>query len=438
MTSYKATRISLFSLGTAPMRAFHLTWMAFFICFFAWFACAPLMPVIKQDLGLTTAQIANINIAAVAVTILVRLVIGPLCDRYGPRITYCGLLLFGSLPVFGVAFAQSYESFLFMRLLIGAVGASFVITQYHTSVMFAPNVVGTANAAVAGWGNAGGGAVQGLMPLILSAVLIFGVGESLGWRIAMIVPGVMMLIMAALYWRYTQDCPEGNYSELRRAGIAIEGGKKGGWASFKTACRNYRVWLLFFTYGGCFGVEIFFHNMAAVYIVDQYGMSLKSAGMAIAGFGLLALFARALGGWFSDKAALAGNVNSRTRVLFVFMLGEGLGLLAFANSGDATFAILSMLIFGLFTHMACGATYAIVPFIDRKALGGVAGIIGAGGNVGAVAAGFLMKGLGDAQQTMLVLGIAVSVTALCALAVRLAPEEKTEESGLLAPANFTA
>jgi NNP family nitrate/nitrite transporter-like MFS transporter len=41
--------------------------------------------------------------------------------------------------------------------------------------------------------------------------------------------------------------------------------------------------------------------------------------------------------------------------------------------------------------MSCGATYALVPFIDRNALGGVAGIIGAGGNVGAVAAGFLLK-----------------------------------------------
>ncbi len=50
--------------------------------------------------------------------------------------------------------------FLFFRLLIGAIGASFVITQYHTSIMFAPNVVGTANATTAGWGDAGGGATQ--------------------------------------------------------------------------------------------------------------------------------------------------------------------------------------------------------------------------------------------------------------------------------------
>jgi NNP family nitrate/nitrite transporter-like MFS transporter len=43
----KATRIQLFSFSTPQMRAFHLAWLAFFACFFAWFAVAPLMPVIK-------------------------------------------------------------------------------------------------------------------------------------------------------------------------------------------------------------------------------------------------------------------------------------------------------------------------------------------------------------------------------------------------------
>jgi MFS transporter, NNP family, nitrate/nitrite transporter len=418
----KANRIQLFSLKSPQMRAFHLTWMAFFVCFFAWFACAPLMPVIKGQLGLTVAQIANINIAAVAVTILVRLIVGPLCDRFGPRKTYTGLLLLGALPVFGVGLSQSYESFLFFRLCIGAVGASFVITQYHTSVMFAPNVVGTANAATAGWGNAGGGVAQGLMPLLLAALLMLGVSESLGWRMALLVPGALMLIMALLYWRYTQDCPQGNFSDLRAAGIAIDNakgtGKGGGWASFRAASTNYRVWMLFVTYGACFGVEIFIHNMAAIYYVDHFGLSLKSAGIAAASFGLLALFARALGGIISDKVAQRGGLNRRAGLLFVMMLGEGLGLLWFAHAGSPLLAVVAMLCFGLFTHMACGATYALVPFIDRKALGGVAGIIGAGGNVGAVLAGFLMKELGDTQQTLSVLGVLVTVSALCAIAVR--------------------
>jgi len=436
MTS-KATGIKLFSFATPQMRAFHVSWMAFFACFFAWFACAPLMPVIKGEFGLSIGQIANINIAAVAVTILVRLIIGPMCDRYGPRKTYTGLLLLGALPVLGVALSQSYESFLFFRLCIGAVGASFVITQYHTSVMFASNVVGTANAATAGWGNTGGGAAQALMPLLLTALLMMGVSKTMGWRLALLVPGVLMLIMGAVYWRFTQDCPEGNYAELRAQGIAVEGGKKGGWASFRAASRNFRVWLLFITYGACFGVEIFIHNIAAIYYVDHFGLSLKSAGLAAASFGLLALFARALGGWLSDKVALRGNLNTRATLLFVMMIGEGLGLIWFAHVNSVTLAIVAMLTFGLFTHMACGATYALVPFIDRKALGGVAGIIGAGGNVGAVLAGFLMKGLGDVQQTLSLLGIFVTIAALCAIAVRFSAAHKASEQ-MLVSNNVTA
>ena len=414
----KANSIKLFSFDTPQMRAFHLTWVAFFVCFFAWFACAPLMPVIKGQFHLSVSQIADINIAAVAITIIVRLIVGPLCDRFGPRKTYTGLLALGAIPVLGVAAAQSYESFLLFRLGIGAVGASFVITQYHTSVMFGPKVVGTANAASAGWGNSGGGVAQATMPLLLGAVVMAGVSETMGWRVALIVPGVMMLIMAVVYYKFTQDCPEGNFSELRAAGIAFEGGGKGGWASFFEACRNYRAWLLFITYGACFGIELFIHNVAATYYVDHFGLSLKQAGMAAGSFGLLALFARALGGWISDKVAARGDLNSRVNLLFVLMLGEGLGLLWFSQTTSVTLAIVAMLAFGLCTHMACGSTYALVPFVNPKALGGVAGIVGAGGNVGAVLAGFLMKGTGDVRQTLLILGGAVLVSALCAIGVR--------------------
>ncbi len=425
----KANNIALFSFNTPQMRAFHLTWMAFFVCFFAWFACAPLMPIIKGEFGLSMAQVANINIAAVAITILVRLIVGPMCDRYGPRKTYTGLLLLGAIPVLGVAAAQTYESFLIFRLGIGAVGASFVITQYHTSVMFGPKVVGTANAAAAGWGNAGGGAAQALMPLLVAALIMMGVSETLGWRVALLVPGVLMIVMAGLYWKFTQDCPQGNYDALRKAGIAIEGGKKGGWASFKAASANYRVWLLFVTYGACFGIEIFIHNVAAVYYVDHFGLTLKQAGLAAGSFGLLALFARALGGYLSDKMALRGSLNSRVTVLFIMMIGEGIGLLWFAKADTVVFAVIAMLVFGLFTHMACGATYALVPFIDNKALGGVAGIIGAGGKVGAVAAGFLMKGTGDINQTLTILSMLVLVSAGCAIAVRLSADTTHAPAG---------
>ena len=428
--SAKATRIQLFSFSTPAMRAFHMSWLAFFVCFFAWFSLAPLMPVIKAEFGLTKDQIANINIAAVGITILVRLLVGPLADKYGPRRTYSALLVLGAIPVLGIAFAKSYGVFLLFRLLIGGIGASFVITQYHTSVMFAPNVVGTANAASAGWGNSGGGVTQSVMPWVLAALLSLGVEKSLGWRMAMILPSLLMVVVGVLYWKLTQDCPQGNYDELRKAGIEIESGKKGGWQVFKAAMANYRVWMLFVTYGACFGIELFVHNVAASYYVDRYKLNLQSAGMAAGSFGLLALFARALGGIFSDRVARARGLDARTFLLFALMVGEGLGLLWFSTTSSAAMAITAMITFGLFTHMACGATYALVPFIDRKALGGVAGIIGAGGNVGAVAAGFLLKGVGSVQACFSTLGVCVLGASLCAIAVRFSVSHKARENAL--------
>jgi len=430
MMPQKATKIDLFSFSTPQMRAFHLTWLAFFVCFFAWFAVAPLMPVIKGEFHLTADQVANINIAAVGITILARLLVGPMCDRYGPRITYTALLVLGAIPVMGIAFVTSYEGFLIFRLAIGAVGASFVITQFHTSVMFAPNVVGTANATVGGWGNAGGGVTQSVMPLILAALVSLGVQQSLGWRLAMFVPGAMMLIVAFLYWRYTQDTPEGNILELRARGITVDSGKKGGVAVFKQAAANYRVWMLALTYGACFGLEIFIHAVAASYFVDRFGLTLTTAGLAAGSFGLLALFARALGGIVSDRIAGRHGLEGRALLLFGLMVGEGAGLLAFSTMSTVGPAIAAMLVFGLFTHMACGSTYALVPFIDRKALGGVAGIVGAGGNVGAVAAGFLLKATGNLPDALFALGWTVLGCACCAAAVRFSASHKRMEQQL--------
>ncbi len=427
LNANKATSIKLFSFQSAAMRAFHLSWLAFFVCFFAWFACAPLMPVIAGEFHLTKDQIANINIAAVAITILVRLIIGPLSDKYGPRITYTVLLVLGSIPVFGVAASNSYESFLFFRLLIGAIGASFVITQYHTSIMFAPNVVGTANAAAAGWGNAGGGATQALMPLILAALVMFGVEQAMGWRIALLVPGVLMLVVGVLYWKFTQDCPQGNFKDLRARGIQVGSDKKGGVAILMHAARNYRVWILFGAYAACFGVELFIHNVVAMYYVEHFNFGLKEAGMTAGIFGLLALFARALGGIFSDKIAIKKGLDGRTKILFFMILMEGLSLLIFSQMDTVVMAILAMTIFALFTHMACGATYALVPFIDRDSLGGVAGIIGAGGNVGAVAAGFLLKGMFDIQSCLMILGGLVVIAASFVLMIRFSVEHKEKE-----------
>lgn len=388
----KANRIRLFNFSTPQMRAFHFSWFAFHICFFGWFGIAPLMAIVREDLSLTQTQIGNTIIASVAITVIVRLAIGVLCDRIGPRKTYTGLLLLGAIPVMGIGLADSFETFLLARLAIGAIGASFVITQYHTSMMFAPNVVGTANATSAGWGNLGGGTTQILMPLIFSGMLMLGVNEAFGWRLAMMVPGVVMFFTGIGYWLFTQDAPNGNFSELRARGELPEAnGENGAKHSFLAAAKDIRVWALFVVYGLCFGVELTINNIAAIYFFDKFDLTLATAGLIAGLFGLMNIFARTLGGVFSDLFAKQGGLKGRVRWLFIALICEGIALVAFSQMHVLSLAIGIMLVFSLFVQMAEGATYGVVPFINKKALGAVAGIVGAGGNVGAVGAAFLFR-----------------------------------------------
>jgi len=265
----KATKIELFNFKSIHTRTFHLSWIAFFLCFFGWFSHAPLMKsTISPDLDLTKAQTTLAFIASVGVTIFARLFIGSLCDKIGPRKSYVYLLVFGAIAVAGSSFAYSWETYLISRLAIGVIGASFVITQYHTSVMYAPNVIGVANATTAGWGNLGGGVTNAVMPLIASGVLALGLAEANSqWRIAMYVPAFIMLIVAFLYWKYTMDCPKGNYADLPEERPQVKKGEK---SLFLTAASDKRVWILFLMYAGCFGMELFVTGKASTYYQEKF------------------------------------------------------------------------------------------------------------------------------------------------------------------------
>ncbi|MGN8068513.1 MFS transporter [Mucilaginibacter sp. 22184] len=378
------TKLNIFSIKGVQMRTFHITWLMFFVCFFGWFGLAPLMPTIRAELHLTKGQVGNIIIASVSATIIARLIIGKLCDTWGPRKTAIRLLLVGSLPVFFVGLAHDYTTFLLFRLAIGIIGASFVITQFHTSMMFAPQLKGTANAVTGGWGNLGGGVTNMVMPLIFAAIVGFGYTKAEAWRYAMIVPGVMMLVIAYLYYKYTKDTPNGNYDEI---GYTQGKSTKTDWS----VLADWRIWALTMAYAMCFGMEITFDNVASLHFVDSFHLSQSQAGFWAGIFGFMNLFARALGGIVSDKVGRKFGMRGKGLLLAGVLLFEGLGLILFAQSGTLLAAIVSMLSFALFLKMANGATYGIVPFVNTKNVGLVSGIVGAGGNFGGMLFGFLFK-----------------------------------------------
>ncbi|MFB2119357.1 MFS transporter [Parapedobacter sp. 2B3] len=372
------------------MRTFHITWITFFFCFFGWFGVAPLMPMIRDELGLTKSEVGNIIIASVSATIIARLLIGKLCDTWGPRLTYTILLAVGSIPVMLIGLSNSYMSFLLFRFAIGIVGASFVITQFHTSMMFAPNIVGTANAVTGGWGNLGGGVTNLVMPLVAAGFAAMGwVSDGDSWRLAMVVPGVILLVMAFVYYRYTTDTPAGNFRDLARTDAAVR--QKKGKGSLMEALRDYRVWVLTLAYAACFGIEITVDNVAATFFIDRFGTSLIMAGAMAGIFGGMNVFARALGGIVSDRVGKKFGMRGKGTLLGLLLVLEGVVIMLFAVSGSLLVAVVTMLVFALFLKMANGCTYGIVPFINKDNIGVVSGVVGAGGNIGAMLVGFLFK-----------------------------------------------
>jgi NNP family nitrate/nitrite transporter-like MFS transporter len=261
-----------------------------------------------------------------------------------------------------------------------------------------------------------------VMPLLFAGFVALGAGAWWGWRMAMFVPGAMMFLAGIAYYKLTQDTADGDFADLRARGQLAKRSRASG--AFATACRDPRVWALFIIYGACFGMELTIDNIAALYFTDTFHLALTAAGLVAGSFGMMNLFARALGGIVSDRFHQRWGLRGRALLLGTTIFGEGLALMLFSQMRVLPLAIAAMMLTGLFIKMSNGATYSLVPFVNKRALGAVAGIVGAGGNVGSVLAGFLFKGSMPWTQALLVLGATISVVSVLAFAVRFSAGEE--------------
>jgi NNP family nitrate/nitrite transporter-like MFS transporter len=172
-------------------------------------------------------------------------------------------------------------------------------------------------------------------------------------------------------------------------------------------------------------MELTVDNIAALYFVDYFGLTLQAAGLAAGAFGMMNLFARALGGIVSDRCHARWGLRGRGLLLGVTVALEGAAFACFSQAKWLPLAIGCMLLTGLFIKMSNGATYAIVPFVNKRALGAVAGIVGAGGNVGAMAAGFLFKTKSLTwPQALMILAVLVFASASLAVLVRFSERDE--------------
>lgn len=381
--NYRASQLNLCSFARPHMRAFHGSWILFHTAWIVWFGMAPLQPVIASDLGLTTEQLWMSNIWALIGAIGLRLILGPLCDQFGGRDTLIGVLVPCAI-VCGLSglLIQNYASLLIVRFLVGSVGGTLVPAQFWVTSHFTPACSGVAIAMSAGWGALGGGVSQVLMGSIIYPAFLNLLGNpNVAWRVAMIVPAILALSTSYFFYYYSDDCPLGNYREVKRAGLLQT---RSAVDSFRASVFNVNAWILFVQFGAGLGIELTMEGGISLHLMQRFELDMTAASAYASIFGLMNIFARGVGGLLSDRLYRRYSLQGRLWSNMILILLEGILVLQFIRAKELRSAVFAMAAFAAAGQMSMGTTMGIVPYVDPRSTGAITGLVGAGGNVGGV------------------------------------------------------
>ena len=152
------------------------------------------------------------------ISLLVRLVAGPSCDHFGPKVTFAACLILGAIPSALAGTISSAAGLYVIRFFVGILGGSFVPCQVWSTGFFDKNVVGTANSLTGGWGNSGGGITYFVMPAIVDSLINNQhLTPHVAWRVSFIVPFILITVIAIAMLVLCPDTPTGKWSERHLA-----------------------------------------------------------------------------------------------------------------------------------------------------------------------------------------------------------------------------
>ncbi|PWY77463.1 nitrate transporter CrnA [Aspergillus heteromorphus CBS 117.55] len=471
-------------------RVFFFSWLGFMVAFLSWYAFPPLLTeTIRKDLGMTQVQVANSNIVALLATLLVRFVAGPLCDRFGPRLVFIGLLLAGSIPTAMAGLVTTPNGLIALRFFVGILGGTFVPCQVWCTGFFDKNVVGAANALAGGWGNSGGGITYFVMPAVFNALVgSQGLPAHKAWRVAYVVPFIIIVAVALTMLFVCDDTPTGSWSDrhlwVREAResegniVDINSGvppsslskspsmtnvmdieKKSGAqtpislepesqpiAQFDAIradtvvapTRKEALNVLFslptvavaVTYACSFGAELALDSFLGSYYATNFpGMGQTESGRWAAMFGLLNIVFRPAGGFLGDYLYRTTQTLWSKKILLIF-LGIVMGAFELAigltnpKSESTMFGLMAGLAF--FLEACNGANFALVPHVYPFANGIVSGAVGGMGNFGGIVCAIIFRyNYTNYGRSLWIIGV-ISIAANVAVAwIRPVPKTPT-------------
>ncbi len=464
-------KLNIFSFK-GKYRVLHMTWFAFFMTFVVWLSLGPMMPFIQEALALTEQQAKVLLILNVAMTIPSRIIVGMLVDKLGPKIMFSSILILGGLISIAFSWMQSYEQLAMMRFLAGFIGAGFVVGIRMISEWFPAKQTGIAQGIYGGWGNFGSAGAAVTLPFIA-----VGFGGDDGWRYAITIASVLAIVYGVIYYFNVSNTPKGStYFKPKKSG-AMEVSSLGnlilyvvmniplylalalltwklsptkmGLISLETSWAVYvalvamfgvqlvKIWhvnaeiiknpvpeqhrykfkqvaILDWAYLVTFGTELAVVSVLAMFYVDWFELPKITAALLAGVYPFINLFARPGGGWISDKIG-------RKLTLMITFSGIAVSFLALGNVDKETWSITWVvgltILGGIFSKAGSGAIFAMVPLIQRRLTGQIAGMVGAFGNVGAVM--FLtVNTLVEYDEFFMIIGI-VSVIVLALIVLFL-------------------
>jgi NNP family nitrate/nitrite transporter-like MFS transporter len=337
-------------------RALTLATTSFAVCFFAWALLGPLGPELQDHLGLSDTQLAITVAIPVLLGSLMRVPLGILTERFGGRRMFTALMAFTPLPLVGLAlFHDSWAPVLVFGFLLGFAGASFAIGVPFVNRWYPAARQGF---ALGVYGIGMGGSV-------VTALTAPRIAKATSLAVPFWCAAALVALMALVFWSAARDVPgsTGTQTGSMLAPLRV----------FKDSARAWALTIFYFLAFGGF-VAMFLYLPKLLHGVHH--ISKTDAGSRAAGFALLAVAARPLGGWLSDRI---GAKN----VLVTSFLGTGIMAVVLAGSYKhmvpLTFACLTM---AVFLGLGTGATFKLVPewFPDR--VGAVTGVVGAAGGLG--------------------------------------------------------
>ncbi len=435
-----SSQLNILNFKDPAIRTLHFTWVAFFITFVMWFSHAPMVMAIREEFNLTQAQWKALLILNVALTIPARVAIGILVDRFGPRTVFSILLIVSGILCAFFAMSQTYAQLAMTRFLMGFAGAGFVIGIRMVGEWFPARQVGLAEGIYGGWGNFGSAAAAITLP---TASLMLG-GES-GWRYALLCTAAIAIFYGIFYYRSVRNTPEGStYFKPKKSGGLEVSSKRDfyfllamnvpmylalgvlswrlspagvglidtttAWGigvvlvllfAFQSSqiyrvnkemlsdpqavpqMHRYRfkqVAILDINYFVTFGSELAVVSMLPFFFIDTFGLTPVKAGLLASGFAFMNLVARPSGGLLSDKFG-------RRTTMMCLILGLALGYFILSTVGGTwpvLLAVAATMTCSFFVQAGEGAVFAMVPLVQRRMTGQIAGMAGAHGNVGAV------------------------------------------------------